>query len=1199
MNLLNAQEFECGSYASESDVENIITKLNHIHGLNRSAGQCSDPVWTNGDVTYNLILEYSPSFTPESVMSHYVNVIRNTFGPYGIRFNILLLQNSCTDCEGILDTSWGYDWQSPPFDNCLYGRIVEKGFANYGGQGDYRGHFWSTEIGQIIIHELGHALGLLHTFHGFRENDHEVVQSGQDCPCNCLDKADLICDTPSDPYKSSFEYPSVEAVAWNTPMFNNSTNTIENLDNKKDICDTDFSAINNQIYVMDNFMSYHGVVTLFTQGQIDQIRYLNQFQPWVSQSNNSGVDFVPGGDISIPTEFNQSKVITSDLHLYSDLNISNCDIFFTKDIKIVMHNGSKLILNNAKLLSNTDELCSLDPGLWDGIKVNGRAEIKLLNGSVIGETKNTCIESIGLDKRLILTIQSGSSLINYLKDVIIAKNSLIFLRTSGGSNFNGRFVVDNCQGAVYFSNTTFAPSIPSSIINCNVTIDNDCIFNTRLDIDNSKFKTLNISNSAFTALLVVENSVAPVNIKNNDFLGINSTLRINKAIDFDVVDNRFDSNVQSLRIGAMPNNSNLILNNDFKNTNTGIIINGQASGLALECNTHENTTNTDWEINYKIAASQGDDKVAAGNTFSRFNPEIKYVPNSSLDYYHRTLTTEEPIFITGAGAANFSKTALTNSTISKCDIPYPPGPVYPAHCSNGVLDANETGIDCGGSCKVCLVEVEPVIGGTVISPWPKVFCMNGRMDGDETGVDCGGVHCPPCNIGNCSDGIRNNGEDDVDCGGPCPPCAGILPHPCFDGILNGNETAIDCGGDCLPCTGDPVFPSEDPFYTDFVDILTGIYGPDKIVPGDEITIRPDIEAIEALQDNGNTPQMVNIIQSYSASDPLYVVAQLQSASPFVSVKAIHTLLGYTSHFTEGEITGILKQNPCVLQDPWISWVVYESGSLSSVNIALIKEAQENGDVCTEKYNVINIKRHYMQYMIRQKILTAMGTGYPDLQYIRTLLNKKEDPSLIYQIYESYITEGEFVLADTYINRFNAMDETDPGLRAQLSTFKALHAILMQHYYGGNRVVGMSETQFNQLSYWAEGCYGYTTLKSRYVLDDLYQRTFAEIVPCTAYTPVEFSTELRSKKLKPMQDVFTINPNPATDKIEINFESSGGIPELIYSIQITDMLGNEMYKNRFLESKVFIDISNLKQGVYTVSVIMTDQMKASTRFIKVK
>jgi hypothetical protein len=51
------------------------------------------------------------------------------------------------------------------------------------------------------------------------------------------------------------------------------------------------------------------------------------------------------------------------------------------------------------------------------------------------------------------------------------------------------------------------------------------------------------------------------------------------------------------------------------------------------------------------------------------------------------------------------------------------------------------------------------------------------------------------NTGNCSDGVKNQGEQGIDCGGPC----GNACPSCADGIMNQNETGVDCGGPCDPC----------------------------------------------------------------------------------------------------------------------------------------------------------------------------------------------------------------------------------------------------------------------------------------------------------------------------------------------------------------------------------------------------------------
>ncbi len=101
---------------------------------------------------------------------------------------------------------------------------------------------------------------------------------------------------------------------------------------------------------------------------------------------------------------------------------------------------------------------------------------------------------------------------------------------------------------------------------------------------------------------------------------------------------------------------------------------------------------------------------------------------------------------------------------------------YIPTCYDGVQNGDETGVDCGGSCKPC---------GT---------CFDGIQNNDEEDVDCGGTYCEACH--NCYDNLMNWDEEGVDCGGNfCEPCP-----TCFDGINNQDETGVDCGGSCPRCS---------------------------------------------------------------------------------------------------------------------------------------------------------------------------------------------------------------------------------------------------------------------------------------------------------------------------------------------------------------------------------------------------------------
>jgi hypothetical protein len=84
--------------------------------------------------------------------------------------------------------------------------------------------------------------------------------------------------------------------------------------------------------------------------------------------------------------------------------------------------------------------------------------------------------------------------------------------------------------------------------------------------------------------------------------------------------------------------------------------------------------------------------------------------------------------------------------------------------------------------------VSPCDSGTCSSAAPEHTCFDRILDGDESGVDCGGS-CRTCKAGEaCGTG------DDCD-SGACD--AGTCRAPtCFDGVRDGFESDVDCGGDC-------------------------------------------------------------------------------------------------------------------------------------------------------------------------------------------------------------------------------------------------------------------------------------------------------------------------------------------------------------------------------------------------------------------
>lgn len=121
----------------------------------------------------------------------------------------------------------------------------------------------------------------------------------------------------------------------------------------------------------------------------------------------------------------------------------------------------------------------------------------------------------------------------------------------------------------------------------------------------------------------------------------------------------------------------------------------------------------------------------------------------------------------------------------------------PAICINGMLDAGESDIDCGGTvCSKCATD--RICG--MDSDCQSKFCKMGK-----------------CAEPSCTDQIKNGDETDVDCGSNCPLDCGdgkgclvgtdctskvcatnICQAPtCNDDVQNGTEIGKDCGGPCM------------------------------------------------------------------------------------------------------------------------------------------------------------------------------------------------------------------------------------------------------------------------------------------------------------------------------------------------------------------------------------------------------------------
>ena len=158
-----------------------------------------------------------------------------------------------------------------------------------------------------------------------------------------------------------------------------------------------------------------------------------------------------------------------------------------------------------------------------------------------------------------------------------------------------------------------------------------------------------------------------------------------------------------------------------------------------------------------------------------------------IDIYVNGLLVLNNQFAIGTGT-NVNFTACSGESIQ---FDYTSGS-YEAENSFTIED--ETGATIGGDGPAITTGLNFI----AIANCPET-CSDGIMNQDETGIDCGGTFCVPCH---CLNGVLDGNETIVDFGGDCGNCN--------DGIQNGPETGVDCGGPiCLPCnTNSTVVNSE-------------------------------------------------------------------------------------------------------------------------------------------------------------------------------------------------------------------------------------------------------------------------------------------------------------------------------------------------------------------------------------------------------
>lgn len=139
---------------------------------------------------------------------------------------------------------------------CLYGNCNIVGYGGIGAGIVVNAELWGSSLQDMagIVHELGHTLGLYHTFHGGCTND------------DCLTDGDKVCDTPPD--NRRWEHCSI-------PADNSCTTDSDDDSPHNPLRAASLGGAGDQVDLYTNYMDYNwaGCREHFTTGQAARMHF--------------------------------------------------------------------------------------------------------------------------------------------------------------------------------------------------------------------------------------------------------------------------------------------------------------------------------------------------------------------------------------------------------------------------------------------------------------------------------------------------------------------------------------------------------------------------------------------------------------------------------------------------------------------------------------------------------------------------------------------------------------------------------------------------------------------------------------------------------------------------------------------------------------------------------------------------------------
>lgn len=464
----------------------LLTTLFILVSFRANASVGINNYYTEDEITYNLsttqtnplyIKLYLILLKPESGpggwnnqdIAEFENLLEQIYGIREIYFNLCVFEIKDSYWYGVKinegNISTFLNEKHLNFNDGIKGVVGASTSSPGGGALGIPGKAFHANTINNAAHELGHNLGLLHTWEAPSETN-GYPDCGENAPyiengivhygANAAFTGDLVEDTPADLTRVYTNCPKSGIVQFK--ILNNSHENCV-LNNPLHISDDanpshEYRDLEDPVTglnsLANNIMSYNGFLTcriMITPGQAERIR--NQIQSINEVVQNSKYTNVYTMDYYIAENTvwdNKQITMNGNIYVLSGINfvIKDSEINFAPEKKIYLHEGSDVIINNSVLDVSVSSNCFQFPAnsTWGGIQYDYSAfspnsnttMLSILNTSYIYNAENAISNfSVLGTKRIYLRIDD-SYFVNNRTSLNISNSPTSFIRITD-SNF--------------------------------------------------------------------------------------------------------------------------------------------------------------------------------------------------------------------------------------------------------------------------------------------------------------------------------------------------------------------------------------------------------------------------------------------------------------------------------------------------------------------------------------------------------------------------------------------------------------------------------------------------------------------------------------------------------------------------------------------------------------------------------------------